>query len=150
MDEKEYRQTYAQVNPDKCVFEKSINARRCQCHLSIRFNLADREGVACTSKDGHARCHEILDQVRSRSRFVFKDIDCLSTLPHNAEIRVQVGSITALAIEHVGQILPDINSVLENAVQQYNSVESLPYEKIVTGVSHCSIRSHRRTRKHRS
>ncbi len=46
MDEKHYKETYSNINPNRCVFEKSINSRICNCNKSQRFNLADREGVA--------------------------------------------------------------------------------------------------------
>ena len=47
MEEDEYRSRYAEINEHRCVFEKAINARRCNCSKSRRFMLAGREGVAC-------------------------------------------------------------------------------------------------------
>ena len=52
MEEKEYKNTYQSINERRCVFEKTINSRRCTCKQSQRFHLADREGIACKSASG--------------------------------------------------------------------------------------------------
>ena len=72
MDEKEYKSTYNLINPQRCVFEKAINSRICNCSKSQRFNLADREGVACRQSYSLKRCNEFILQLRTKAKFVQK------------------------------------------------------------------------------
>ena len=74
MDENEFRHTYNSINPQRCVFEKAINSRICNCNKSKRFNLADREGVACTHANSLERCTKFLIQIRTNAKFAIKKI----------------------------------------------------------------------------
>ena len=74
MDEDQYRATYNEINPNRCIFEKAITNRRCDCTLKHRFVLATREGVACQSEQALIRCTSVLDSIRNNARFSLKVI----------------------------------------------------------------------------
>jgi hypothetical protein len=136
MEEEEYRATYRAVNQRRCVFEKAINSRRCNCRQSARFHLADREGVACESAAGNALCIALLDMLRCKARFSLHVTHASAPLPHAKEIRVQIGGMLGLQkvlrpeLAQAGSV-SDINGLAVEAIDRYGRLEDLPYEVIV-------------------
>lgn len=152
MDETQYRQTYHEVNERRCVFEKAINARRCTCNLSQRFNLADREGVSCTRESGSARCKQMLDLLRDNARFALQITNVPGPLPHAKEVKVQIGGMLGLQkLLHPelnnDVLVHDINGLAEAASQRFNGLENLPYSEIVKSIVNFEGRLRRRSRK---
>lgn len=139
MEEQQYKKTYFAVNERRCVFEKTINSRRSTCSKSARFNLAEREGIACKSASGNALCGELLTRMRSNARFALHMTHADGPLPHAKEIRVQTGGLLGLQ----GLIFPDLANhenvediiiTLDMALQRFSSLEQLPYDIIVQGI----------------
>ena len=146
MDEEEYRDTYHNVNPLRCVFEKSINSRQTGCRRSHRFCLADREGIACTDKHSQAQCQLFLDALRNKAVFILKMTRLAGPLPHAKEIRVQTGGVLGLQdlfAEKVTQ-QPDINLLLDQAVEKYSGVEKLPFDELMRAISQYQGRKRQR------
>ena len=75
MDESHYRSTYSDINPQRCVFEKAINSRVCNCSMSQRFNLADREGVACQLSSAQKKCEKLNQHLHANARFAIQRLD---------------------------------------------------------------------------
>ena len=96
MEEREYREIYSAINERRCPYEKAINSRRCNCSQSRRFNLANREGVACKSEAGNLLCNDLLNIMRQKARFSLHVTHATSPLPHAKEIKVQVGGLLGL------------------------------------------------------
>ena len=92
MEESEYKTTYSEIARIRCHFEKALTNNKARCSCSRHFWLADREGYACGSKGLSAKCRELLEKMRENSRFILKLQQPGQSLPHNMEIRVQVGS----------------------------------------------------------
>jgi hypothetical protein len=139
MEEQEYKDTYRTVNERRCVFEKTINSRRCTCNSSQRFHLADREGIACKSATGNALCIELLNCMRSNARFALRLTSAEGPLPHAREIKVQTGGLLGLQ----GLLHPDKadNTNIENAIglidsaiERFGRLEDLPYDVIVQSI----------------
>jgi len=146
MEENEYRSAYKTLNPHKCVFEKAINSRRCQCDASERFNLADREGVACADAALMKRCTEYLNLTREKARFSLQLTQVDGPLPHAKEIRVQIASITALhqiLLPELHEELPNIRKVIDTAINSYNSIENLPYTELTKAITQFKSRKKR-------
>ncbi len=136
MEEQEYRAAYRALNQRCCVFEKAINSRRCNCTKSARFNLADREGVACESDAGNSLCIELLDAMRRNARFSLHITHADGPLPHAKEIRVQIGGLLGLQkLLHPDRSQADavhnINGLASEALERYRRIEDLPYDVIV-------------------
>lgn len=139
MEEKEYKDTYHSINKRRCVFEKTINSRRCSCKQARRFHLADREGITCKSATGNALCIELLNSMRSNARFALHLTSADSPLPHAKEIKVQTGGLLGLQ----GLIYPHraTDTSIENAIGlidaaivKYGRLEDLPYDIIVQAI----------------
>lgn len=141
MDEKQYKRTYDSVNERRCVFEKTISSRRGTCSSSLRFHLADREGISCKSATGNVLCTELLAHMRSRARFALHLTHADGPLPHAKEIRVQTGGMLGLqaALYPDRRERPDIEDILgliDCGLQRYHSFERFPYDAIVQNIVH--------------
>jgi hypothetical protein len=149
MEEQQFRDTYHLVNQRRCVFEKAINSRRCSCDRCQRFNLADREGVACKTASGNALCNELLNTMRSKSRFALHLTHADGPLPHTKEIKVQTGGLLGLqALLHPEQAaavqVENIIKLLDTAIQRYGRLADLPFDLIVQAIVRFEGRSRRR------
>lgn len=145
MDEKHYKETYSNINPNRCVFEKAINSRVCNCIKSQRFNLADREGVACTSKSSLFRCGQVFAYLHDNARFTLQRID-VQMLGHAQEIKIQNGGLLGLQkqlIDEEVEKVEDIDAVITEAEKKYIRVEDFPYSSIVQVISAYHIRPKR-------
>lgn len=142
MEEDEYKLTYDELASVRCVFEKALTNNRAKCSLSKHFWLADREGYACKNIDSSTKCCEILKKLRENSIFVLKLHDIKGSLPHNMEIRVQVGGMTGLvkvveAAEMARSneyVADDISGVINKAVKKFGALDNLPYSEIIKSV----------------
>lgn len=139
MEEQEYRNTYNTVNERRCVFEKTINSRRCSCQKARRFHLADREGIACNSASGNALCTELLDSMRRNARFALHLTSADAPLPHAKEIKVQTGGLLGLQqLLHPERAqATDIDNVIglvDLALEKYGRLEALPFAAIVQAI----------------
>ncbi len=139
MDEDAYRAVYNTVNRDKCVFEKALNNRRCECEKKDRKLIATREAVGCHSKPALANCSKFLNTMRQNARFSLKVIMVEGPMPHNKELQVQAGG--CLQLEKILFPERESNTKAENiyeivnvALEKYGNIESLPYSEIVQGI----------------
>lgn len=149
MEENEYKATYQEIAKNRCVFEKALTNNQCKCRASEHFCLADREGYACKSKEIAGNCRELLEKLRENSRFILKLHAVGEQLPHNMDIRVQVGGLrglrTALGSEETDTLIPDIRALIEQVAQQYHNLDALPYSEIVQSIA--SFQARRRGKK---
>lgn len=139
MEENRYRDTYHSINPLRCVFEKSINSRRCQCSLAERFNLADREGVRCTADLAQKQCNTLLETLRNKAIFVIQLTKIEGALPHAREIKVQTGGLLGIQgliepVENQTGKVTDIHGLINRAIDTYQSIDTLPYEVIIKNI----------------
>ena len=139
MEEREYREIYSAINERRCPYEKAINSRRCNCSQSRRFNLANREGVACKSEAGNLLCNDLLNIMRQKARFSLHVTHATSPLPHAKEIKVQVGGLLGLQKLLNPQAanastVGDIYGLANTALGHYLSLSELPFAEIVQSI----------------
>jgi len=149
MDEAQFRSTYNRLNPVRCIFEKAITNRRCDCAQKRKFTLATREGVACRSEADLQQCTQFLDKLRDSSRFVLKVIMVEGPFPHNKELRVQAGG--TLALQQLlcpkgsqPEVTTNINQLISEALLEYGSLENIPYGELIKGVLTYKVRNKKR------
>lgn len=149
MEEDEYKATYQEIAKIRCVFEKALTNNQCKCRFSQHFWLADREGYACNSSELALKCSYFLEKLRKNSRFLLKVHAVGSQLPHNADIRIQVGGIQgiSLALGHREEEAIDIQSLIEAAIDKYKSLDAIPYSQIVQSIASFKGRKKSRKRK---
>lgn len=149
MDENEYRAVYNDVNPNRCVFEKAINNRRCNCEKKQRFLIATREGVGCQSKAAAQNCTQFLTIMRQNARFSLKVVTIEGPMPHNKELQVQAGGTRALR----DLLFPDekdkevnIYQVVKQGLDNYSTIDNFPFSDIVRGIVSYVSRKKRKKR----
>ena len=139
MDENEYKATYQEIAENRCVFEKALTNNQCKCRFSQHFWLADREGYACKSREISINCRDILIKLRESARFSLKLPSVGAQLPHNMDLRVQVGGLrglrAVLGSDEKEALITDIRSLIEQAEQQYENMDVLPYNEIVQSIA---------------
>ena len=149
MEEDEYRSTYDAVNQRRCIFEKAINARHVGCGQMKRFYLADREGVGCQSEEGQKRCVALLERMRSSARFALQMTHIGGPLPHNKEIKVQVGGLLGIQalvqpeLAEAGKV-EDAFATLNRAEQRYGGIEQIPLSNVMKDIKQFQGRRRRR------
>lgn len=139
MEENEYRSTYHKINERRCLFEKTINSRRATCEAGRRFNLADREGVACDSEAGNARCKAFLELLRRNANFALQQPRIAAPLPHAKEIKVQTGGLLGLqrvlrAETADAERVENIAALLLQARNTYQDYSQLPFTEIIKSI----------------
>ena len=156
MEEDEYKATYNELASVRCVFEKALlnhqANHQAKCGLSRHFCLADREGYSCKNERSSIKCREFLGKLREKSTFVLKLHEISGPLPHNMEIRVQVGGLMGLAKlvdakaenQPIKPVVDDINRILNMAKKEYGLLENLPYSEIIQSVVQFQGRRRRR------
>lgn len=150
MDEDTYRETYRNVNPLQCPFEKTLNSRRYQCTRMEKIHLADRECVGCTDKKAWQNCRDFLELLRKNALFALKisEVDG-QPLPHGKEIKVQSGSITGLQklFDSESEDKPDIYKLLEQALEEYQLFANLPLDQLMQSIVNFKARETRKDKK---
>lgn len=136
MDETEYRELYHSVNQQRCCFEKAILTRRFGCAKLVKINIADREAAACSDKIAQAKCQTLLAMLRKNAAFALKATSSSNTLPHAKEIKAQCGGMIGVAqVQAPQQEMPtgvdDIYQCIQDAIEIFGSLESLPYAEII-------------------
>jgi hypothetical protein len=149
MDEDQYRAVYHELNTNRCVFEKALNNRRCNCSRHERFMLATREGVGCLSEPSLANCTAFLNTLRAKSRFALHETFIDGPLPHNKELKVQAGGTLALQLHlfpaKAGEkTVQDIYELVNIALSKYANIADFPYGELVKGVVHYESRPKRK------
>ena len=142
MEEDEYKSTYNELVSVRCAFEKALTNNQARCRLSRHFCLADREGYACNDVGSSVKCRKFLEILRDKSVFVLKVQEIKGPLPHNMEIRVQVGGLTGLAklmeIQADSQlkqpVIEDIHGLIKKITEKIGPLEKLPYSEIIQSV----------------
>ena len=147
MDEQQYKSTYQNINPQRCVFEKAINSRVCNCSKACRFNLADREGVACNSSISLNRCSQLIEILRKKARFALQRTEVNQALAHAQEIKIQNGGLLGLQFqvrEIQQESVNDIDCLISDAENMFNKLDDFPYSQIMQVISNYQIRKSRR------
>lgn len=149
MDEEQFRATYHRLNPTRCIFEKAITNRRCDCEKKRKFTLATREGIACRTDTDLQQCTHFLNKLRDSSRFALKIVTVDGPFPHNKELRVQAGGTLALQKMLYSQssqpeVTTNINQLIRTALLEYGSLEDIPYGELIKGVLTYKVRNKKR------
>ena len=145
MDEDQFRTVYHEINAQRCIFEKAITNRRCDCQYKQRFLLAKREGIGCAHTASLQVCTDFLQILRDKSRFALRETFIDGVLPHNKELKVQAGGtlmLQALLQPQVSeaQQVQNIAALLTQALTEFSNLTQLPYGELVKGVVHYQVR----------
>jgi hypothetical protein len=146
MDEREYQQAREQLNQCPCPFEKAVLSSRCGCVHFQRLNIAEREAAACQSPMAQARCTQLLDYFYQNAQFALKLSHLGHQLAHSKAMKLQCGGLVGL--QSVLQFpssgtfqVENIDALITHALNIFDKLEQLPYQKIIKFINHYQVRS---------
>lgn len=151
MEEDEFRSTYKSINETRCIYEKALNSRRVHCSHMQRFFLADREGVGCQTEAAAARCRAFLNRARENARFALQLTHIAGPLPHNKEIKVQIGGLLGLQalvdpMHAEADEVANAFATLNRAEERFGSPENYPWPDILPAIARTRGRERRNRR----
>ena len=140
MDEDEFRRSYHSLVETRCVFEKSILTRNCDCRFQQRVNLAEREGVKCCNSDAQTDCSTFLSHCRQKARFALRLTHIVGNLlPHSKEVQVQKGALLGLTPDLANRAesrVEDIRKLIEQALDESDGdLTVFPYQRLIPSIS---------------
>jgi len=170
MDEDQYRTTYKEMNPTRCYFEKLLLLRYGNCEQAKKLFLAEREAFSCNDAQAQRQCLQLIERLRSNARFSLQLTQVNGPLPHAKEIKVQVGGLFGLqqllAEENLTQTellhdndikfgeqaelhapIENIFAIVNQAVEQYKTLDAIPYNEIVKTIINFKILERKRKKK---
>ncbi len=152
IDEDFYRQTYHEVNPDHCLFEKGILTNQCRCSRNQKLLIAEREAASCTDKAAQSCCQAFLDTLQQQARFALKLRDAGQKLGHVKAVKVQIGGLRGLyGALHPGEDIPtpipEVAGMLEQALKTWGGFDRLPFNEIIPEIGRWEPRRRRPKRK---
>ncbi len=173
MDEDQYRNTYKEMNPTRCYFEKLLLLHYGNCQQARKLLLAEREAFACNSQEAQSQCLQLIGRLRSNARFALQIPQANSPLPHAKEIKVQVGGLFGLQQllankeltqtdslhdnelkfgEQMDQHAPieNVYTTINEAIQHYHDLDAIPYNEIVKTIVKFKLPERKRKRNKRS
>jgi len=136
-DENAYKQTYSEVNPLQCVFERGMLRRCLGCEQGIRRNIAEREAVGCRDKAAHDLCGSFKIRLKHAAAFALKLTHPDDPLPHAKELKLQCGGLMGLDRVVTGSPVEAVANVagsLSTAVARYGGVDGLPYADLIQSI----------------
>lgn len=151
MDEGAYRNTYQEVNPTQCVYERSILTNQCRCSQGEKFCLAEREAARCNNPGAQQQCSALLDLLFQQARFALKSFEDRNNMPYNKVVRIQVGGLRGLqhALQpdepHEG-LIDDVHDLIQRAKAQFGGLEQLPFSQIMQQIASYQTRTRSRRR----
>ncbi len=148
MDEYAYRSTFNDLNQYPCPFAKAILTSRYACEKFQRINLAEREAAACTSPQAHAICEQLLELLYLKVRFAIGIVDLAQPIPHAKAMRTQCGGMIGLRELLKVQYsefyeVDNIYALVQIAIENYESLDKLPFADIVNHVRQYKVRGKR-------
>jgi len=154
MDQDAFRETYRDVNERACIFERAVLTNQCTCSEADRFCIAEREGVACNSREGNRRCEQLVSLLREHARFALRAAteENRDPLPYGKAMRVQVGGLRGLRAIVDGTDtepaeLPEVFSLVERAMAKFGDLDALPFSEIMPHIAGYRGRSRSRRRR---
>jgi hypothetical protein len=123
-----------------CPFAKTILSTRYGCEHSTRFCVAERIGAACTSTQASQQCLALVQALRENARFALQVTDTSGQLPFGKEMKILHGGLAGLhelmpaAGVEDGKIV-NIHALVQAVIDEYGTLETIPYQQIVKSVS---------------
>jgi hypothetical protein len=140
-NEDAYRDARLSINPRPCAFEKAVLSTCVACTLAEKHLLAERETISCQDAQAQKTCMQLRNALRTHSIFALKITDPNAPVPHNKEIKAQCGGLKGLQNALTGSSdVTDVHGLVDEALEKFSDLDSLPYTTIVQSVVHFSLR----------
>jgi hypothetical protein len=138
VEENLFRATYEGLRRRECPFERAILRGCCACPLSRRLHVGERLGVGCRDGEASRRCLALFAALRHNARFALRLSHPEAPLPHGKRIKVECGGLLGLARLLEPTVEPpvrDIHAVVEEALSRYETLEEIPYQRLMPEIN---------------
>ncbi len=126
---------------DSCPFERAVQTVHFECSQSQKTFIGEKEGIVCTNPNARLGCLSLVKELKRNARFALKLAKNHTVLTHGQEMKLKCGGLQALQ-----QLLskpPSDNNIaelIEDAINEFNTIKALPYPQIMRVVSEYRLR----------
>ena len=137
LDEGAYKATYNEVVRLSCPFEKAILSRCADCDQAHKFNIAEREAVACEAPVARENCLTLHGLLHQNAMFVLKLAHPGDPLPHAKEMKIQCGGLqgTRRLINPEATSVDNIHGLVGEIQMRFGGMQTLPYHEMVKAIA---------------
>lgn len=123
-----------------CPFARTIISTQNGCRHSTRYCVGERVSAACDASIASADCVSLAQLLRENARFALGVTDTAGRLTFGKELKILYGGLAGLQElvsqpSVVGDRVSDIRELVLGALQQYGTLEDIPYQHIVKNIS---------------
>lgn len=137
LDEGAYQATYDEVVRLPCAFEKALLSRCAGCDQVHRYNIAEREAVACEAPVARENCLTLHGLLHQNAMFVLKLIHPDEPLPHAKELKIQCGGLlgTQRLLDPEATAVENVHGLVGALQSRFGSMQALPYQEVVKSIA---------------
>lgn len=137
LNESAYKDTYDEKVRLSCPFEKAILSRCADCDQARKFNIAEREAVACEAAVARENCLTLHGLLHQNAVFALKLTHPGEPLPHAKEIKVQCGGLRGLQrlFDQEANLVENIHALVGKIQRRFASMQDVPYLEVVKEIA---------------
>ncbi|HIJ22215.1 MAG: hypothetical protein HON68_06505 [Gammaproteobacteria bacterium] len=127
------------TNSYRCPFARALLSGHSRCQFAESFHIAERHGMQCKDAAALKPCEDLAAELHKQSSFALGVTHLPKPMTSNMELRIQCGGINGIVkitgSSTTSDYLIDIYSLLRLAVDQFGSIEALPYSRVMQSIS---------------
>lgn len=137
LNESAYKATYDEKVRVSCPFEKAILCRCAECDQAHKFNIAEREAVACETPVARENCLTLHGLLHQNAAFALKLSHPGAPLPHAKEIKVQCGGLLGIQrlFDPEANSVENIHALVGEVQRRFGSMQDVPYQEVIKEVA---------------
>ncbi len=137
LNEDAYKEAYGEAVRLSCPFEKAILSRCADCDQVHKFNIAEREAVACEAPVARENCLTLHGLLHQNATFALKLINPGEPLPHAKELKIQCGGLlgTQRLLQPSTTVVENIHGLIGEIQARFGNMPALPYGEVVKTMS---------------
>lgn len=123
-----------------CPFARTIISTHNGCTHSTRYCVGERVSAACASSLASVDCTSLAQLLRENARFALGVTDTAGRLTFGKELKILYGGLAGLQeLVSTGSVVSDkvsdIHALVVSVLQQYGTLQDIPYQHIVKNIS---------------
>lgn len=137
LNEDAYKEAYGEAVRLSCPFEKVILSRCADCDQAHKFNIAEREAVACEAPVARENCLTLHGLLHQNAVFALKLMNPGEPLPHAKELKIQCGGLLGAQrlFQPEATMVENVHGLIGEIQARFGSMPALPYGEVVKTMS---------------
>ncbi len=132
----------------KCSFAVTLIKEDFSCEKAQMVTRRAGPDISCTSENASYQCERLLSGFKKVGLPAFGAEDDLLKTPHSVFNKIQFGGLLGLSADISStagiERIENIYQLIKQALQRYNSVDNIPFEKCVEAMTEYKIKRKRR------